>query len=513
MLEHGDLARVDGGPRRASAADRRRRRAPRRRSRRPATSTASRCSTWTTCAPSPTPGMAERRREVAAVRRMVDEEVVRFTAVTTAQEVAPLVAALHERGEVDPRRRARALPRPAGRARRPPGRGGRGADPRHRGQAAARADRRGSRTPPARPGASAWPRRCATCSRSSDGAARAPSATARTGASCASPPGAARWPAGRPTHVAALLPRRRPGGRRSSWWSSRPRATATSTCPIWEMGGKGVFVKEVQAAVLDGRADVAVHSAKDLPAVTHAGPGDRRRCPSGPTPATRWSARPSPAWRPGARGGDRIGAPAGPAGRAAPRPHLRRAARQHRHPAGPGRRVRRDRHGRRRARAPRARPTGSPRSSTPSVMLPAGRPGRAGGRVPGRRRRGPRASSAAIEHRPSRAGASRPSAASWPSSAATATCRPAAHATLVRRRGPAHARGSDRLARRSRRAAPPPRPMPVRPIRERERSGRVRSARRSPATCWTTTVGRPARPLSEPGCGRAASSVVRLYCQ
>jgi len=35
--------------------------------------------------------------------------------------------------------------------------------------------------------------------------------------------------------------------------------------PISEMGGQGVFVKEVQAAVLEGRADVAVHSAKDLP--------------------------------------------------------------------------------------------------------------------------------------------------------------------------------------------------------------------------------------------------------
>jgi hydroxymethylbilane synthase len=35
--------------------------------------------------------------------------------------------------------------------------------------------------------------------------------------------------------------------------------------PIWTLGGKGVFVKEVQMAVLDGRADVAVHSAKDLP--------------------------------------------------------------------------------------------------------------------------------------------------------------------------------------------------------------------------------------------------------
>jgi hydroxymethylbilane synthase len=39
--------------------------------------------------------------------------------------------------------------------------------------------------------------------------------------------------------------------------------------PIWEMGGKGVFAKEVQAAVLEGAADLAVHSAKDLTAVTH----------------------------------------------------------------------------------------------------------------------------------------------------------------------------------------------------------------------------------------------------
>jgi hydroxymethylbilane synthase len=41
--------------------------------------------------------------------------------------------------------------------------------------------------------------------------------------------------------------------------------------PIWELGGKGVFVKEVQAAVLDGRADLAVHSAKDLPSATPDG--------------------------------------------------------------------------------------------------------------------------------------------------------------------------------------------------------------------------------------------------
>lgn len=35
--------------------------------------------------------------------------------------------------------------------------------------------------------------------------------------------------------------------------------------PIHTIGGQGVFVKEVQRAVLDGEADIAVHSAKDLP--------------------------------------------------------------------------------------------------------------------------------------------------------------------------------------------------------------------------------------------------------
>ena len=36
--------------------------------------------------------------------------------------------------------------------------------------------------------------------------------------------------------------------------------------PIHAVGGTGIFVKEVQQALLDRRADVAVHSAKDLPA-------------------------------------------------------------------------------------------------------------------------------------------------------------------------------------------------------------------------------------------------------
>ncbi|MCB1250232.1 MAG: glutamyl-tRNA reductase [Acidimicrobiales bacterium] len=44
-------------------------------------------------------GVAERRREVAAVRTIIDDEVQRFVAVASAREVAPLVASLHTLGE------------------------------------------------------------------------------------------------------------------------------------------------------------------------------------------------------------------------------------------------------------------------------------------------------------------------------------------------------------------------------------------------------------------------------
>jgi len=36
--------------------------------------------------------------------------------------------------------------------------------------------------------------------------------------------------------------------------------------PLSEIGGKGLFIKELETAMLDGRADIAVHSMKDVPA-------------------------------------------------------------------------------------------------------------------------------------------------------------------------------------------------------------------------------------------------------
>jgi hydroxymethylbilane synthase len=71
----------------------------------------------------------------------------------------------------------------------------------------------------------------------------------------------ARWQA---DHVAALLRDRGIDVELVIVDTAGDRSQA-SGIPIWQVGGQGVFVKEVQAAVLDGRADLAVHSGKDLP--------------------------------------------------------------------------------------------------------------------------------------------------------------------------------------------------------------------------------------------------------
>jgi hydroxymethylbilane synthase len=41
--------------------------------------------------------------------------------------------------------------------------------------------------------------------------------------------------------------------------------------PLFQVGGKGLFVKEIEEALLQGKVDLAVHSAKDLPAVIPEG--------------------------------------------------------------------------------------------------------------------------------------------------------------------------------------------------------------------------------------------------
>jgi hydroxymethylbilane synthase len=41
--------------------------------------------------------------------------------------------------------------------------------------------------------------------------------------------------------------------------------------PLADLGGKGLFVKEIEEALLDGRAHFAVHSIKDVPAVLPGG--------------------------------------------------------------------------------------------------------------------------------------------------------------------------------------------------------------------------------------------------
>jgi hydroxymethylbilane synthase len=41
----------------------------------------------------------------------------------------------------------------------------------------------------------------------------------------------------------------------------------TQDKPLQDIGGKGLFIKELEEALLDGRADFAVHSIKDVPAL------------------------------------------------------------------------------------------------------------------------------------------------------------------------------------------------------------------------------------------------------
>ena len=51
----------------------------------------------------------------------------------------------------------------------------------------------------------------------------------------------------------------------------RTSGDAIQDRPLAEVGGKGLFTKEIEEALLDGRIDLAVHSAKDMPTFSQTG--------------------------------------------------------------------------------------------------------------------------------------------------------------------------------------------------------------------------------------------------
>ena len=71
-------------------------------------------------------------------------------------------------------------------------------------------------------------------------------------------------------HVGRLLAERFPG-LAIEYVFVDTQGDVNASTPLHLIGGQGIFVKEVQRAVLDGRADIAVHSAKDLPSATADG--------------------------------------------------------------------------------------------------------------------------------------------------------------------------------------------------------------------------------------------------
>ncbi len=66
-------------------------------------------------------------------------------------------------------------------------------------------------------------------------------------------------------HVAALINQRFPDVV-TEIHGMTTQGDRNKVSPLGEIGGKGVFVKELETALLDGSVDIAVHSMKDVPA-------------------------------------------------------------------------------------------------------------------------------------------------------------------------------------------------------------------------------------------------------
>jgi hydroxymethylbilane synthase len=71
-------------------------------------------------------------------------------------------------------------------------------------------------------------------------------------------------------HVAALLRRRHPG-LEVELLPMVTRGDVILDQPLAQIGGKGLFLKELERALLNGDADIAVHSMKDVPVETVPG--------------------------------------------------------------------------------------------------------------------------------------------------------------------------------------------------------------------------------------------------
>ncbi|MFO7816686.1 MAG: hydroxymethylbilane synthase [Desulfovibrionales bacterium] len=65
-------------------------------------------------------------------------------------------------------------------------------------------------------------------------------------------------------HIASLLTGRYPG-LEVEFLKITTQGDKILDVPLAKVGGKGLFVKEIEEALLDGRADIAVHSMKDVP--------------------------------------------------------------------------------------------------------------------------------------------------------------------------------------------------------------------------------------------------------
>jgi hydroxymethylbilane synthase len=77
-------------------------------------------------------------------------------------------------------------------------------------------------------------------------------------------------------HVAALLCRHHPG-LTVELVPMTTRGDQVLDTTLAKIGGKGLFIKELETAMLEGRADIAVHSMKDVPAADSGRLRDRRR--------------------------------------------------------------------------------------------------------------------------------------------------------------------------------------------------------------------------------------------